>query len=110
MEATLEQREKFEAQFVIVSQGRYFALDFDCKEIREIKFEEAFGCSFFDWDNNICIASEYLKQRYEDARGEDGCGLFRYFNKRNDLQKMQDDRYREYEAQIQRNKADGGEQ
>ena len=110
MEVTQELKQKFEKDFVIIYRGRYFGLSFKDKEIREVTFEDAYGCSFFDWDNNICIASDYLKQRYKEARGEDGCGLSRFFNKRNDLKEMQDKSYEEYEAQIQRNKVEGGEQ
>ena len=80
---------------MLFRSGRYFALDFDQREIREKNFKEVLDCSFFDWDNHICIASEFLKKKYEKARGNDGCNLFKYFIKRNDLKKMEDKKYKQ---------------
>ena len=70
-----ELKEKFDKDFVVIQRGRYFGIAFNTKEIKEITFDEAFGCSFFDWDSMICIASENNKQRYDEMRGEDGCGF-----------------------------------
>ena len=99
-----EKKEKFETQFVIIWRGRYFGLDFSNRIIKEISFDEAFGSSFFDWDKNICISSDWCKEQYELARGEDGCGLTRFFKKRNDMRKMNLEMIKEYEKKISENK------
>ena len=66
-------KEKYEKNFVVIYRGRYWGLNFDKKEIKEITFDEAYGSSFFDWDHNICLGKENLKERYMKERGETGC-------------------------------------
>ena len=68
-------KEKFNQHFVVIYKQRYFAIDFDDRKIKEITFEEAYGCGFFDWDNNICIATDYQKKKYDEMRGKDGTGF-----------------------------------
>jgi hypothetical protein len=72
---------------VIIDRLGYFALNFKDRTIIEITFEEAFGNDFFDWSLGIAMMSKYNKQMYMFARGEDGCGLHRFFFVRDDLQK-----------------------
>jgi len=99
---TQELKEKFKTQFVIIYREHYFVCDFENRIIKEITFEEACGSSFFDWTNNICIASDYAKQMYELARGKDGCGLTRFFYKRNDLRKFELELIKEYNLEVTR--------
>jgi len=84
-----ELKRKFKTQFVIIWRNHLFSCDFENRIIKEITSEEACGSSFFDWDNNICIASDEFKRLYNEARGKDGCGLTKFFNKRNDLRKFE---------------------
>jgi len=60
---------------VIIYKNRYFGIDFEKKIVEEITFDEAFGKDFFDWDNNICLASEANGQKYDMMRGKDGLGF-----------------------------------
>jgi len=60
---------------VIIHRNRNFGIDFSKRKVEEITFDEAFGNDVFDWDNNIFVGSDYNKERYEEARGEDGCGF-----------------------------------
>lgn len=69
-----KEKTKYETQFVIIFRNRYFGIDFKRKKIKEISFDEAYGRSFFDWDNNICIASDWCKEQYDKARDKSGCG------------------------------------
>ena len=71
---TQELKEKFNLNFVVIYRNRYWGLDFNKKGIKEISFDEAYGSDFFDWDNNICLADDNLKQRYDKEREENGCG------------------------------------
>jgi len=60
---------------VICHRNRYFGIDFSNGDVEEITFDEAFGHDFFDWDNMICIASDYNKERYDEMRGKHGLGF-----------------------------------
>ena len=99
-----ELKEKFKTQFVIIWKNHYFGCDFENRIIKEITFEEAYGSSFFDWTNNICIASDETKRLYDEARGKDGCGLTRFFNKRNDLRKFELGLIADYEKRHKKDK------
>ena len=99
MENKILTEEKFKTQFVIIWKGHYFGCDFKNRIIKEIDFEEAFGSSFFDWSNNICIGSDWAKEQYMLARGEDGCGLTVFFNKRNDLRRFELYLIKQYKAE-----------
>ena len=89
---------KFRTQFVIIWKGHYFGLDFDNREIRKITFNKAFGCSFFDWDNNISISDDFMTAKYDYARGKDGCGILskRFFCNRNDLLDFNNKLYKQF--------------
>lgn len=92
---------------VIISQNRYFGLDFGGRTIKEITFKEAFGLDFFDWGLNFAFMSERNKRRYEEARGLNGCGFSKFFNKQNDLFKMNKELLKEQNLIIQKNRNKG---
>ena len=87
-----------------MSHNRFFALNFDEITIKEISFDKSYGHNFFDWGLNYAIMNDENTKRYKESRGKDGCGLFKYFNKRNDLQKMNQEIYEKQELIIKKNK------
>jgi hypothetical protein len=100
METKQQVKEKLKnsgIDMVIVYHNRYFGLNFEERTIIEIDFKKAFGHDFFDWSNNIAIMKPFNEKKYQEARGKNGCGLNQYFSKRNDLWKMQQEEFREYD-------------
>ena len=98
---TIQKQERID--MVIIDRIGYFALDFENRTIKEITFEEAFGNDFYDWSLGIAMMSDYNKQMYEEARGEDGCGLHRFFYVRDDLQKARNKEIKAYNLIIEEN-------
>lgn len=98
-----EKREKGKIDMVIISFGRYFSLNFNDRTIKEITLKEAFGFDFFDWGLNYAIMGDTNKIKYKNVRGLDGCGLFKYFNKQNDLLKMNKELLKEQNLIIKEN-------
>lgn len=88
---------------MVIIDRLYFGLDFKNRTIKEITFEEAFGRDFYDWELGIAMVSDYNEQMYNLARGEDGCGLHRFFYVRDDLLKATRKKIKEIEKVIQLN-------
>lgn len=70
-----QQKTLSKIDMVIIYKKRYFGIDFSKRKTAEISFDEALGHDFFDWDNMICLASDYNSQRYDEMRGQDGLGF-----------------------------------
>ena len=95
--------QKQRIDMVIIDKLGYFALDFKNRTIKKITLEEAFGRDFYDWSLGIAMMSDYNKQMYMLARGEDGCGLHRFFYIRDDLQKARKKEIKDFNKIIKLN-------